>query len=185
MALALSPEFGIEIPDDVPYMDLRVRAEAACNTIKELEKHGLDTTADDVDKDVASTLLASYAADIEKTSKTVNHSRLAELTPASIIQTNEIIKEFGQVVAAQAADIRNTVVNKLILETENTDPRIRIRALELLGKMTDIGLFTDRKEITVTHQNADELREKLREKLEVLKKNADGVYEVVEDESSA
>ena len=50
--------------------------------------------------------------------------------------------------------------------------------------MTDIGLFTDRKEITVTHQNADELREKLREKLEVLKKNADGVYEVVEDEST-
>ena len=51
-----------------------------------------------------------------------------------------------------------------------------------LGKMTDIGLFTDRKEITITHQNADELREKLREKLNVLKKNAEGVYEVEEEE---
>ena len=50
--------------------------------------------------------------------------------------------------------------------------------------MTDVGLFTERKEITVTHQNADELRERLREKLEVLKQNADGVYEVVEDEGS-
>jgi hypothetical protein len=78
-----------------------------------------------------------------------------------------------------AAEIRNTVVNKLLLETENTDGRIRIRALELLGKMTDVGLFTERKEITVTHQNADEVREKLREKLETLKKNADGVYEMV------
>ena len=48
--------------------------------------------------------------------------------------------------------------------------------------MTDIGLFTDRKEITITHQNADELREKLREKLNVLKKNAEGVYEVEEEE---
>jgi hypothetical protein len=40
------------------------------------------------------------------------------------------------------------------------------------------------KEITVTHQNAAELREKLREKLEVLKKNADGVYEVVDEGGS-
>jgi hypothetical protein len=60
----------------------------------------------------------------------------------------------------------------------------RIHTLELLGKMTDVGLFTERKEITVTHQNAAELREKLREKLEVLKKNADGVYEVVDEGGS-
>jgi hypothetical protein len=33
----------------------------------------------------------------------------------------------------------------------------------------------------VTHQNADELREKLRAKLEIMKQNADGVYEVAND----
>jgi hypothetical protein len=105
------------------------------------------------------------------------------MTPAVLLQTNDILKEFGQLVATHAAEIRNTVTNKLILETENPDARIRIRALELLGKMTDVGLFTDRKEITVTHQTADELREKLREKLTVLKQNAEGVYEAEEEES--
>mgnify|MGYP003321395783 FL=1 len=104
------------------------------------------------------------------------------MTPASLVQTHEILQEFGQLIATRAAEIRNTVVNKLILETENPDARIRIQALVNLGKMTDIGLFTDRKEITITHQNADELREKLREKLNVLKKNAEGVYEVEEEE---
>ena len=73
------------------------------------------------------------------------------------------------------------MVNKLVNETENPDARIRIRALELLGRMTDVGLFTDRKEITVTHQNADDLREQLRQKLEVLKRNAEGVYEIEEE----
>ena len=181
MALALTPEFGIEIPDDVPYMDLRARAEAACNTIKELELHGFETDPpDDVDNDAAATLLTAYAADVEKTSKRVSDNRFNDLTPAVIIQTNAILKEFGHLVATHASEIRNTVVNKLVLETENADARIRIRALELLGKMTDVGLFTDRKEITVTHQNAAELREKLREKLEILKKNADGVYDVYE-----
>jgi hypothetical protein len=76
------------------------------------------------------------------------------------------------------------VTNKLIIETENADPRVRLRALELLGKITDVGLFTERKEVTVTHQNTGDIQEKLREKLEklkTLKKNDDGVYEEVQD----
>jgi len=38
-----------------------------------------------------------------------------------------------------------------------------------LGKITDVGLFTDRSEVTVTHQTADDLRARLREKLTKLK----------------
>jgi len=68
-----------------------------------------------------------------------------------------------------AVQVRHLVMNKLVQETENPDPRIRIRALELLGKITDVGLFTDRSEVTVTHQTADDLRARLREKLTKLK----------------
>ena len=182
MALALDPEFGMEVPDDAAYMDLKERVEAAVRTINELEDHGLEfDDADDVDNDTAAALVTAYAENVEKTSKVVNNNRFNSLTPAVILQTNDILKEFGHLVATHSAEIRNTVVNKLILETENADARIRIRALELLGKMTDVGLFTERKEITVTHQNADEVREKLREKLTVLKQNAEGVYEAVEE----
>jgi len=178
MTLALTPELGIEIPENVSYTDLCVRAEAACETIKELEDHGLLISPSDQDNDVASTLLTSYAHDVEKTSKAVSNARTSTMTPASLVQTNAILKEFGQLVAEHAAEIRNMVVNKLILETESPKDSTRMQALISLGKMTDVGLFTERKEITVTHQNSAELREKLREKLEVLKENAEGVYEV-------
>ena len=57
------------------------------------------------------------------------------------------------------------VTNKLLIESENPDPRVRIRALELLGKISDVGLFSEKSEITVTHQSTDDLRERLREKL--------------------
>jgi hypothetical protein len=57
------------------------------------------------------------------------------------------------------------VTNKLIEETENPDPRIRIRALELLGKISDVGLFAEKSEVTVTHQTTDDLKDTLREKL--------------------
>jgi len=177
MAIRLEPEMGLDIPDDVTYMDLRARAEAACRTAEKLQEHGVVVEPDDVDRETASTLVAAYAKNEEKTSKAVSNVRTRDMTPASLVETNRILKDYGHLVAKHAAEVRNTVVNKLIMETENPDARIRIRALELLGKMTDVGLFTDRKEITVTHKSADELREKLHEKLTVLKKTAGGVYE--------
>lgn len=61
------------------------------------------------------------------------------------------------------------VTNKLVQETENPDPRIRLRAMELLGKITDVGLFTDKSEVTVTHQTSEDLREQLKGKLRKLR----------------
>ena len=37
-----------------------------------------------------------------------------------------------------------------------------------MGKISDVGLFTDRTEVTITHQTTDELRLKLRAKLQRL-----------------
>jgi hypothetical protein len=60
------------------------------------------------------------------------------------------------------------VTNRLIEESQNPDPRIRIRALELLGKHSDVGLFSEKQEVTITHQTTDELKAKLRAKLQRL-----------------
>ena len=43
-----------------------------------------------------------------------------------------------------------------------------MRALELLGKISDVGLFAEKSEVTVTHQSTEDLRNKLRGKLEKL-----------------
>jgi hypothetical protein len=187
MTTAIIPDFGVDIPPGISYLDLRERAEAACNTVRLLEEQGLDVTPDEADNTVASILATTYAEDPDGTSKKVSNKNLRSLTPASIIQTNNILKEFSHLVATSAAEIRNLVTNKLILETENADPRIRMRALELLGKISDVGLFAERKEVTITHQNTTELQEKLRtklEKLKNLKKNDEGIYEVVEAEDA-
>jgi hypothetical protein len=46
-----------------------------------------------------------------------------------------------------------------------------MKALELLGKISDVGLFAERTEVTVTHQTTDDLRETLRAKLGKLVKD--------------
>ena len=162
MSLVVEPQFGVSISSDAPYIDLKARAEYVCNTAKKL---GLELDPSKEDKDVAAKLSMAYAEDPEKTSKKVSSKKAATLTPASLLMTNSILQEFGRSVADNAVQIRHMVTNKLILETDNPDPRVRIRALELLGKISDVGLFAEKSEVTITHQSTEDLKNRLRSKL--------------------
>jgi len=179
MTIVIEPEIGVPFTPDVPYVDLRARAEAACATIQELKKHGLEVEPTKEDQDIAAALATSYATDPEKTSKKVTNKRAATLTPASLVLTGGILTEFGQAVVESSLQIRHLVTNKLILETDNPDPRVRVRALELLGKISDVGLFSEKSEVTITHQSTDDLKEKLRAKLMKLANPDDDIQDAV------
>jgi hypothetical protein len=168
MTLTIDPELGVPLNEGGSNPDLKNQVEAASNTALELAEHGLDITPTKEDKDVAAKLAVAYADNPEKTSKKASHKNISTLTPASLVLTNSILQEFGHSVAESATQIRHLVTNKLLLESENADPRIRMRALELLGKISDVGLFAEKSEVTITHQSTEDLREKLRSKLEKL-----------------
>lgn len=168
MTLTINPELGVPLDEGEPSLDLKDRIEAASNTALELKEQGLEMEITKEDKDVASKLAIAYADNPEKTSKKASHKNISTLTPASLLLTNSILQEFGQSVVDSALQVRHLVTNKLLLESENADPRIRMRALELLGKISDVGLFSEKSEVTITHQSTDDLREKLRSKLEKL-----------------
>ena len=165
MTMQIEPEIGVPMDDGVRSVDLAVRARAATNTIEHLSRHGLHVEPNKEDEDVAARLAMAYAEDPEKTSKKVTHARAAKLTPPSLVLVDSILQNFGHSIAESAVQIRHLVTNKLIEETENPDPRVRIRALELLGKISDVGLFSEKTEITITHQTTDDIKERLRAKL--------------------
>ena len=169
MELELMPELGIEITPDMAYVDLRERAEAACRSMELLQDHGLEVPAEtSEDKEVAAALTSAYAVNPQATSQKANNVNTSAMTPASLQNVRAYLDEYGRAVVNHAIELRHTVTNRLIEESQNPDPRIRIRALELMGKISDVGLFTDRTEITITHQTTDELRLKLRAKLQRL-----------------
>ncbi len=168
MTLAIEPEVGVPLSAEDLDVDLVKRVEAAANTSEKLLDHGMVIKPTTEDKDVAAAIATSYATDPEVTSKAATPNRVAKLTPASLVLTNNILTEFGQSVAESATQIRYLITNKLLLETENPDARHRLRALELLGKISDVGLFAEKSEVTITHQTSDDLRAKLRGKLEKL-----------------
>jgi ribosomal protein S24E len=182
MVLRVEPEVGIPIDSDVSYDDLKEYIEAAANTAQELVDSGLSLEPTKEDEEVAARLTHAYAENPEYTSRKVTLRKAATLTPASLVLTNNILTEFGQLVAENAAQIRHMVTNKLILETDNPDPRVRIRALELLGKISDVGLFAEKSEVTVTHQSTDDLRLKLRSKLAKLVNPEDDNVVIIDNE---
>ena len=179
MSLKIEPELGVQLTPEVRTLDLSVRATAMANTVADLADHGLELRPNKEDEGVATTLAMAYAEDPEKTSKTVTHKRAAKLTPPSLVLTDSILQNFGHSVAESATQIRHLVTNKLIEETENPDPRVRIRALELLGKISDVGLFSEKTEVTITHQTTDDLKENLRKKLMKLTTPMDDIEDAV------
>lgn len=86
-------------------------------------------------------------------------------SPGTIVHIKAILTEYDKAVVESAAQIRTFVTNRLIMETTSPDPRIRIKALELLGKISDVGLFTEKTEITMRHRPTEELEQMLRERL--------------------
>ena len=179
MTLHIEPEPDIPTkttPIQHELDDLQDRTEAAAETVNFLSEHGLQVDINNEAKDTASALTTAYAEDPKKTSSVATTKRVARMTPAEIVLANDMLKKFSHRVVED-------VTNKLILESDNVDSRIRVRALELLGKIGDVGLFTEKTEVTVTHQSTDELREQLREKLSRMVEVIDDTdYEDVTDD---
>jgi hypothetical protein len=182
MALVLTPDQGVPLTPQQAVVDLHERVRAVSCTADILAGHGYELEeASQEAQDIAAALATSYAANPETTSKQVTTQRAAALPPASLIETRRILDEFGSAVVRHSIEIRHLVTNKLLLESENPDPRVRIRALELLGKITDVGLFTERSEVTITHQSTEDLRKTLREKFNrILNKDVQDVV-VIDD----
>ena len=85
--------------------------------------------------------------------------------PGVIAHIGALLSEYDKTVVKSAAQLRTYITNRLILETDNADPRVRLKALEMLGKVSDVGLFTDKTEITMRHRPTEELEQLLRERL--------------------
>ena len=186
--LVCTPDLGVALPPEgMPYPLLKERAQAACATIDLLLGAGLDPQLlipKPEDQDIAASVVEAFAQDEEKASQSLTTHKISTMTPASLLLVRGVLDEFGHAVVEKATHIRHLVTNKLILESDNPDPKVRIRALELLGKISDVGLFSDRTEVTITHQSTDELKQTLRDKLNKLRAKMD-VVDVTPIESKA
>lgn len=160
MQLHVEPDLSIPFPDDNPVLaNFIEKAQAACNTAELLE---LDTEPTEQDLSTAEKAVYAVAENEEKANKKLVKQ---DQKPAVYKSVKSILDEYSLRVVDNAMQIRLLVTNKLILDSDSPDDRTRLRALEMLGKITDVGLFTEKSEVTITHRSTEDLVSSIRSKL--------------------
>ena len=165
MQLNIEPDVGIELPENnIPLSDFKEKAEAACATAEHL---GLEVSPTLEDAKEAEEAVIALAENPDKGNKKAL-AQSKHFSAPTYIQTKHILDSYALKVVENATQIRLLVTNKLIMESENEDAKIRLRALELLGKITDVGLFTEKSEVTVNNRSSQELVNTLKDKIRKL-----------------
>ena len=123
------------------------------------------------DEEIAQGLEKSSARDAFKTLVTVSDDEkkkeaLVELkTPLAVRQLTGMLTAYDWEFVQQAKELRGYTVAKILEETTSNNPNIRLKALALLGKVTEVGLFTEKIEIKKTEMSDSELETRIKEKL--------------------
>jgi len=159
MPIIATPEIGIPLPFDTTpeeIEDFREKAHALFETVQELIKQGATVPVTEEDKAKSHQIMATQKLPPVK-----------ELTPGTIINLEAILSEWDQEVLDVHRRLRNYVTNKLITESVDPDPRQRMKALENLGRIGSVGLFSDKVEVNVTHRTVDDIERELAKTLDM------------------
>ena len=155
--ILVTPELDVPLPFSLTTeeaKDLHARAQAAFNTVEFLTANGMQvpaiTTADKKE---------AHAQFFESPHKT------PELSSAAAILLKGMLDEYDVEVVRNAAQVRNYVKMRLLMLTGSEKESTQLKALELLGKMSDVGAFVERIDINVTHRTTEELQAELATKL--------------------
>lgn len=159
MPIVATPEVGIPLPFDTTpeeIDDFRQKARALCDTVQELIAQGAQVEVTPEDKAKSHEIFATQKIPPAK-----------NLTPGTILNLEAILNEWDQEVLDVSRRLRNYVTNKLIVESVDPDPRQRMKALENLGKIAGVGLFSERIDINITHRTVHDIETDLMKTLEL------------------
>jgi predicted transcriptional regulator len=136
-----------ELGDDETFDMTDDDVEQAANMMQKIKVDGGDQTKDSKNKDLK--------------------ARAAAKKPGVALALGHFVGYYDHQVIQDKVQLRNIAVNTLLEILDQTDDeKNKLKAAELLGKAGD--LFTDKAEITITHKSSDELKDALRQRIQLL-----------------
>src|SRR5262249_22240818 len=78
------------------------------------------------------------------------------------------LQTYGQMVAFDVVQARAAITAKLMEIANCGTTSYELKALELLGKHSDIGLFTERSEVTINYKNPEDLENAIKDRVKRL-----------------
>ena len=171
--LDLVPAIGPPAPakDDMsPYIDGVTLLTAAAKTVDAVSVFGNYPPPPSADTEpLLGALLNAYTKDPKRTLASITVQDVKRMSAEAIAMINQSLKDYSASVVESSQQLRTYVTNKLLEETVSHNAQTRIRALELLGKISDVALFAEKTDITITHQTDETLRNAVLAKLDALK----------------
>ena len=141
------------IPNEVPYMDIDIDFGGKKLQAKRFDNYGI----------------GSYGGLDTKDESGVNP--FAPLPPHDIYSSKIALKlaallnEYDKNIVKDAVQLRTYITNRLIEISACGNTKDELRALELLGKVSDVGLFVDKSEINIVNSTPAALEHAIKDKI--------------------
>jgi len=184
------PDSAHPLPDnmsDQVATSLQENARVAASTATLMAELGMPFEMTEDDERVARELFQEV--DKKKTKQHRKQPTPDEYNPPDLYTGNVALKlaalltEYDHKVVLDATQARTYITNRLLEISSCGDAKHELRAIELLGKMSDIGAFSEKSEITVTHRTSEDLKLAIEQKIQRLLGNAiNGSAKTLEEE---
>jgi len=166
MTIKIRPELGVPIPTSFKpeqYGDMVTRAKAAFNTRAFLIRNGLVEPNPENPEDRPYIEESAREAARQFTGSPIAGGRPYNAETAKWL--NELLDRYSNNIVEDSIRLKNYVTTRLIEESDGEKASDRLNALEKLGKLSQLGMFADKLEVSVTHRTTEELKSELEKKL--------------------
>jgi uncharacterized protein YjgD (DUF1641 family) len=139
---------------------------AQVKTTEWLESMGVDSDQKVLEKAQATAARKVFAALATAQPVAETKHQLTQLkTPEAVRHLVTMLSAYDWEFVEQAKELRGMAVAKILEETNHPDARIRLKALDMLGRVTEVGLFTERIEVKRSDLSDNEIDQKIKDKL--------------------
>jgi hypothetical protein len=145
------------------------RLKIAGNTALLLSELGMDDDISEEEAEQAAKMMAKLKPAESKNQPLAKEEKTALQRSGVALKIGGYLSEYEKQVVADKVQVRTVVVNRLMEISQDEDNKVALKALELLGKASD--LFTERSEITITHKTSDELKAAIKQRIQLLMQN--------------
>lgn len=148
----------------LPSMSQQEELDVRARTIKLIsDLQGKPIEPDETDKNVAREL----AQKMLKTKENIDFSNYRNETLAYLAG---MVSMYDQMLVNDLADYKTYVVNKLVEQSANPDPKYALPAIKALGEVDGVDAFKKRSEVTYQQKSVEEVEKSLLDKLTKLEK---------------
>ena len=139
---------------------------AQVNTTAWLEKLGVDDDDKALKEANAKAAQKVFTALSTNTPVAETKHQLTQIkTPEAVRHLVAMLSAYDWEFVEQAKNWRGMAVAKILEETNHPDARVRLKALDMLGRITEVALFTERVEIKKADMSDSDIDKKIKEKL--------------------